>query len=168
MNRIVIIRTGKQDIQSKGYLYIYDDKDNMLLDAYSLELPWEENKQGISCIPEGVYNAQKHISPTFGDCIWIRDVPDRYEILLHPGNYVGSPNPNTGKPDLRGCIAPGSAFRDITGDGIQEVVKSRDTMHRILSHFSSDEQDPSAPAGPDGVPSGMFKVVIKHEDQLDA
>jgi hypothetical protein len=99
----------------------------------TLELPWKNNQRNISCIPEGAYKAIKHVSPTFGDSIWIKNVPNRSEILVHVGNFVGSDNPRTGRPDLRGCIAPGNAFRDITGDGIVEVVSSKNTLNKILA-----------------------------------
>lgn len=67
----------------------------------TLELPWKGNKHFISCIPEGVYEWEKHVSPKHGRTIWIKDVPNRSEILIHPGNLP---------EDSEGCILVGREF----------------------------------------------------------
>ena len=59
----------------------------------TVERPWEDNKPGISAIPEGVYKLDPYESPKFGPC-WIihggtvsrfesADKP-RFGILIHP------------------------------------------------------------------------------------
>lgn len=129
--RVVINRiyTPKQAF---GFLSVIDGVDKVL-DTCVLELPWKNNERGVSCIPEGVYPVIKHNSPKFGSCLWVREVPNRSEILMHKANYVGSNNPKTGKSDLLGCIAPGSAHTDINGDGLRDIVSSGKTMDRILA-----------------------------------
>jgi hypothetical protein len=99
----------------------------------TIELPWLDNKPFVSCIPDGEYELVKHISPRFGNCLKVLDVPDRTDILIHPGNYAGSINPNTGKSDLLGCIAPGQNFTDIDGDGLVDITNSFITMQRLMS-----------------------------------
>jgi hypothetical protein len=99
----------------------------------SLELPWLNNQRRISCIQEGTYKAKKHRSPKFGDAIWILDVPGRSEILIHPANYVGSPNPKTKVSDLLGCVATGDVMKDITNDDIVEILNSKAVMKTLLS-----------------------------------
>lgn len=88
---------------------------------WTLELPWRGNECCRSCIPEGVYRAIKHDSPTFGPTLWLRDVPERSEILLHPANYV---------EQLDGCIAPGSGHG--TARDALAVWDSQDALERIL------------------------------------
>lgn len=99
----------------------------------TLELPWLDNQKYVSCIPTGFYRARKHISPTFGESIWILDVPGRSEILIHFGNYAGSKNPNTGRPDTKGCVLVGKAFVDIDGDGKLDVTASKSTMGQLYN-----------------------------------
>lgn len=102
-------------------------------DFKTLELAWRKNERSISCIPEGDYFANKHISPRFGESLWLDNVPNRSEILMHYANFAGSNNPRTGRSDLRGCIAAGRTFADIDGDGIMDITHSKLTMKKILS-----------------------------------
>ncbi len=98
----------------------------------TLELPWRDNQRRISCIPPGSYTVMKHISPSFGKCFWVKDVPGRSHILIHAGNFSGSVNPRTGKPDTLGCILPGISFHDLDGDGIKEITNSRQILQKLL------------------------------------
>lgn len=69
--------------------------------AYTIELPWRNNERNRSCIPSGEYLARQHVSPDFGRTLWVKDVDDRSEIVIHVANSPA---------DLDGCIAPGLAF----------------------------------------------------------
>jgi hypothetical protein len=64
----------------------------------TLELPWNENKKNVSCIPAGRYKARYIKSPKHGWCYELQAVPGRGNIQIHVGNT---------KKDLLGCIAPG-------------------------------------------------------------
>lgn len=138
---IKIVRTNYNDYQTLGELKLYgvslEDgcSDEIIFECKTLELPWLNNQRNISCIPEGKYHAQKHISPKFGKSIWITDVPDRSEILIHVGNY---------KSDLLGCIAVGEAFKDINEDGNLDVINSRKTIESLH----------------DLLPDGTFNITI--------
>lgn len=70
--------------------------------AYSLELPWIDNKRGISCIPCSTYSLRQDYYHK-GDypCWEICDVPDRDEIKMHIGNTVA---------DIEGCVAMGTGL----------------------------------------------------------
>jgi hypothetical protein len=53
-----------------------------------IELPWKNNQRNISQIPRGTYAWQKIQRQSNGkNAIWLRDVPDRSEILIHQGRY---------------------------------------------------------------------------------
>jgi hypothetical protein len=53
-----------------------------------LELPYKDNQRNISSIPRGTYAWQKIKRQSNGkDAIWLRDVPNRSEILIHEGRY---------------------------------------------------------------------------------
>ena len=79
--------------------------DGQLL-CYCIELPWAENELGHSCIPEGRYEVTLRHDAKFGEHLWIRNVPGRDLILLHPANDA--------RKELKGCIAPVSI---LTGPG---------------------------------------------------
>ena len=120
---IRVLRTIDNGKQTNGVLYV--EKDNKILfECFTLELPWKDNQRRVSCIPQGTYKAVKHRSPKFGESVWIQNVPNRSEILIHPANYVRQ---------LLGCIAPGDSLRDIDGDGLDDVTNSRNTMNKILA-----------------------------------
>jgi hypothetical protein len=120
--RIRVLRTIDNGKQTNGVLYV--EKDNKILfECFTLELPWKDNERRISCIPEGTYKAVKHRSPKFGNSVWIQNVPNRSEILIHPANYVRQ---------LLGCIAVGKDLRDIDGDDLEDTTASRNTMNELL------------------------------------
>ena len=94
-----------------------------LFKCKTIELPWFNNKNSFSCIPEGTYEVIKHTSPRHGKCFWVQNVKDRTEILIHKGNYT---------TDTLGCIIPGAGFDDINNDGSIDVFDSTKTMNSLL------------------------------------
>jgi hypothetical protein len=67
----------------------------------TLERPWEDNEQNISCIPPGRYRCRRIRSPKFGNTYEICDVPGRTHVLFHAGNTI---------EDTQGCILVGEEF----------------------------------------------------------
>jgi hypothetical protein len=126
-----LIRLSSDPKQTKGELRIIEGTD-VVWSCKTLELPWRDNASNVSCIPDGFYITKRHVSPTFGDCFHVTDVPNRSHILFHAGNYAASKNPRTGVPDTKGCILPGKAFADIDGDGLCDVTSSGPTMRELL------------------------------------
>lgn len=64
----------KVDVSVQGHLF------------NALELPWKENQRNISRIPRGVYVWQKITRSSNGQpAVWLRDVHNRSEILIHEG-----------------------------------------------------------------------------------
>lgn len=92
--------------------------------CFTLELPDLDNKSNVSCIPEGTYLASKHMSPTKGHCVSIKNVPMRSNILIHVGNFTS---------DIQGCILVGDSARDINGDGKYDVTNSRNTFNTLMN-----------------------------------
>lgn len=66
--------------------------------CHTIELPWRNNRRGVSCIPEGRYRLTRRMYPKHGDQLGVLQVPNREAILIHPANSA--------LDDLRGCIAP--------------------------------------------------------------
>lgn len=92
--------------------------DGARLICYTLEPPWMNNEQFVSCIPPGVYRAVWQKSPGHGWCYGLLNVPGRTEILFHAGNYLR---------DTEGCILPGlsRAIGDDLAVGESGVAMSR-------------------------------------------
>ena len=116
------------------------EDNGIIFSLKGLELPWKNNHKHISCIPQGKYKATNHISPAFGKSIWIKDIPNRSEILIHVGNFIGSNINNGDDPESDGCILVGSEFLDLTGDGINDLVNSRVTIDKLYE-LVKDEID---------------------------
>lgn len=66
--------------------------------CYSIELPWLDNKQRVSCIPEGKYELTKRYSQRFGWHLLVNNVVNRSYILIHAYNDA--------LKESKGCIAP--------------------------------------------------------------
>ena len=127
---ILLERFSPEVNQTIGNLYLLNDMGGMIDSWFSLELPWLDNANYISCIPIGDYTAYKHVSPKFGSCLWIKEVNGRSEVLIHPANY---------HTQLLGCIAIGKDLKHInTGKDI-DVAQSRKAMAELLNQIEGDE-----------------------------
>lgn len=122
--KILISRYSFEEKQTIGDLYVLNYKDEVVKRFDCLELPWLDNQRNISCIPEGKYESKKHFSPKFERSIWIQNVDNRSEILIHKGNFFS---------DIRGCILPGLELKDINNDSLVDVRFSRQAMGEIYN-----------------------------------
>jgi Family of unknown function (DUF5675) len=110
------------------------------LALFTIELPWEDNKRDVSCVPAGAYDLIPYDSPTHGATWRLHNaalnvygtpfVPSggRSEIELHSGNW---------SRQLLGCIALGleSAPMLDPQTGIVEpaVENSRDAVAELIT-----------------------------------
>lgn len=113
-----ILKTIKQHDCTVGVLNYGDFR------CFTLELPDLDNKQNISCIPQGTYQCVKYHSNTHGLCIAIRDVLGRTNIRIHSGNFTRQ---------ILGCILVGQSLLDMDNDGIVDVSNSRDTLKKLMA-----------------------------------
>jgi len=103
--------------------------------AVTLELPWRNNRQDISCIPAGNYYCRKITSPKFGQVFQVINVPGRENILIHKGNI---------DEDTKGCVIIGEMFerffyKDKWWNGILRSGKGfKDLMERGGGGFRLD------------------------------
>lgn len=131
MNTLSLIRTHSLPQQTKGELFVLDENAQVLFQCFTLELPWKENQQNISCIPAGRYPIVPRWSAKYKDHLHILDVPNREWILIHEANYVH---------ELRGCIAVGRERIDMNGDGLKDVKHSIATKRKLLKFITAPSQ----------------------------
>lgn len=109
--------------QTLGRLFALNEFKIVKYDCSTLELPWKENQQNISCIPEGEYQVEKRFSRKFKSHFHITGVDGRSYILIHAGNYY---------TDIRGCVLVGKDFKDLNKDGLLDVKDSGDALADLL------------------------------------
>ncbi len=126
-------------------LGVITSTDGQGFTAKTLELPWKENDNNISCIPKGEYPCRYTRSPRLSAeslARWLKknqgakeaDCPEEikniytYEIFdaqnragcrFHAANFARQ---------LRGCVALGSGTKDIDMDGMNDVTHSGNTI----------------------------------------
>jgi hypothetical protein len=91
--------------------------------CYTLERPWLDNRDEISCIPEGTYQVLMKFSHHFGRPLpHLLDVPGRDHIMIHVMNVV---------EQSKGCIGVGES---LVGSILSH---STSALGRFLVWFSS-------------------------------
>jgi len=117
IEKVTLIRLEKTDAGTFGVLLI--DRQAVCV---TLEPPDKGNASDISCIPEGIYQCKKVDSPHFGATYEITDVPERTNILFHPGNI---------RADTHGCVLLGRQYGLLGGD--RAILHSGATFKDFLS-----------------------------------
>ena len=120
---MILIRNPDQTKETQGRLDA-QGANGQHLSLVTLERPWLDNQNGISCIPVGVYQWAKvpasHIPYPH---IELMGVPDREGICIHIGNFF---------TDSKGCIVVGSGFSDLNKDGLSDVINSTASFHKLI------------------------------------
>lgn len=120
---LILIRENPlKDDCTLGVLY----RDNKAI-CCTLELPWRDNQQKISCIPKGLYKLSRYLSPSKGEVFLLHDVPNRSMIEIHIGNFVD---------DIQGCILVGRVYGKI--DGKRAVLHSTNTMVKLRKELPQE------------------------------
>lgn len=91
-----LIRVGSSNRGTFGVL-----RHGQVPFVLTLERPWQDNEQRVSCIPAGRYRCRRIRSPKFGTTYEICEVPNRTHVLFHAGNTI---------EDTQGCILVGEEF----------------------------------------------------------
>jgi hypothetical protein len=114
---LIIKRNYFKEAYIIGSLFVDD-----VLFCDSLERPWLNNQENISCIPEGDYKVQMLFSPKHQRIMpHVMDVPNRTVIEIHPANFV---------TELLGCVAVGKNTAPGTLTDSREIS---DKLNAILS-----------------------------------
>lgn len=118
MREVTVLRLLGTAEQTLGILYTIHN--GQLFVAKTMELPDKSNAPRVSCIPKGTYTCKLTYSPSFKKNTYeVLGVPKRSAIRIHSANYSSQ---------LLGCIALGSALKDINADGKQDITHSGATM----------------------------------------
>jgi hypothetical protein len=118
----------RSDQGTVGLVYV----DNVQY-CYSLELPWRENRNNISCIPADTYSCEIRNSPRFGNTYWVKNVPNRQFILIHSGNWAGDVNKGF-KSHVNGCILFGKEIGYLAGQ--LAILNSRITVKKFMNFMN--------------------------------
>lgn len=120
-----IDRIIRNDKQSLGVLTAVNAKDEIFV-CKSLELAWKDNKPNISCIYPGVfecvYTRSNRLSLIKGTDFYtyeVLGVKGRAGIRIHSAVFFFH---------LKGCIALGSAHKDLNLDQQLDLVHSGTTI----------------------------------------
>lgn len=108
----------------------------------TIERPWLDNQQRVSCIPDGEYDLIPHQSPRFGQCyaidgeqhgVTIFGPSQRTHILIHVANRVDQ---------LQGCIGVGMDFgvlKDKQGRNQWAVLDSRTAFGVVMKKLNGKQ-----------------------------
>lgn len=118
-----INREPKQnDKQTLGELIIVDGWVDRLV-CKTLERAWLNNAPNISCVPPGLYRCKLEYSNNFKCDLWeLKGVDGRSECKFHSASFFF---------DLEGCISLGDSYSDINGDGLVDLLNSKETMKKF-------------------------------------
>jgi len=101
--------------------------------CFTLELPWRNNQQNVSCIPDGDYEIEfvKAGSRLGGRrwLYWVHPVEGRSGILIHAGNWAGDPEEGY-RRNSYGCPLLGMSKGSMGGQ--RAVFQSRKAVRRFI------------------------------------
>lgn len=101
------------------------------LELATVERPWINNRQNVSCIPASEYKVDWMDRSASGKYkrIWhVQDVPDRSGILFHTANLV---------MELQGCIAMGIRHGRLGGQ--DAVLSSGAALNKMRAELAGKD-----------------------------
>ena len=118
--RINLCRIMDDRSQTLGVMDILNKDGKILYSLATVELPWNDNQNGISCVPMGNYRVISYSSGKYGRCFWLigNDNGGYQDNRITGNGYTrGSiliyATPKATK-DLQGCIGLGLKFNTQT------------------------------------------------------
>lgn len=109
----------------------------------TLELEWNQNKTGVSCIKPGIYICRKWWSPHFNRFVYrLEDKNGRKDCLIHPATWAGDVG-NGEFTQLHGCTSVGKGYKKLMiPDGTREqmgIINSRVTLDALFAATGGDD-----------------------------
>lgn len=111
----------QRDSQNAQRTYGTIMRDSGEVECQTIERPWAQNANGISCIPAGLYPCSLRFSPHHGFAVFgINNVPHRSDVEIHAANLP---------TQLLGCCALGESRGQINGqDAVMASQSAVDTF----------------------------------------
>jgi len=122
---LLLIRDTFSDKSTIGELFLNGER---MCDT--LENPWLDNQQNISCIPAGIYDVRLRLARESASRdylhLLVKDVPNRKYILFHRGNFP---------KDTSGCILVGLGTQQ---DVVQNSVLAMDLLIKEILNLGGE------------------------------
>jgi hypothetical protein len=103
----------------------------------TLELPWNDNRRGVSCIVPDTYLAWLWYSPTLKrTVVRLENKNGRFDCLLHNANWAGLDEGD--ETQIHGCTAIGQGFGELQnhlGHMQFAILNSGRTMDALVEHI---------------------------------
>ncbi len=125
METIILIRDDVRAEGIRGTLFAKGETFHIL------ERPWLNNRNDVSCIPSGEYQARFLLSSASGkfqNIYHLQDVPGRGGVLIHNGNIVDHSH---------GCLIIGKRRGTIAGR--IAVLNSRTALHEFVELMQHED-----------------------------
>lgn len=116
------VTLGVLDVSSLG------EEGKKVKPIYTLENPWKQNQENVSCIPEGRYQCEPFNGMKFKGVYHLIGVSERTNILIHCGNYEW---------DTNGCILVGRGVD--TGLHTPVLLHSQAAMNYLRELIGTDK-----------------------------
>jgi hypothetical protein len=136
MKEVTLKRFSDDTKQTLGVLSFVKD-DGQLFVCKTLELPWKNNQNSVSCIPVGgyvcKYTRSNRMSAQKGHDVFtyeVLNVPNRAGIRIHSANFFSQ---------LLGCVALGDAHKDINNDKEPDVIHSGATIANFENQLGKQD-----------------------------
>lgn len=127
-----LVRLSTCDSGTFGLLEVRRGRSMLVL--ATVELPWRDNEQQISCIPAGKYDVTYTHSPAKHRKLYrVLNVENRDGILIHAGNWAGDVDKGF-KSNVQGCILVGMDMVKLDG---QDAVDKSQAALKLLDDFTS-------------------------------
>lgn len=124
--------------QTIGTFHFYEAEgsSDRILELFTLELAWNNNRPFHSSIPSGRYKVvpahwSKYSKEGDYFAYQVLDVLMRDSIMFHYGNFYTNTD---------GCILPGLDIYDLNSDGLIDVKRSKDAI-RAMNNIAPDGFD---------------------------
>lgn len=103
--------------------------------CFTGELPWRDNRSGVSCIPPGIYRVVWVKSPRLRrNTFRVMQVPGRSGVLIHSANFMGDRAARY-RAQVEGCIALGERLGVM--DGQRALLLSAPAVRRFETLMGS-------------------------------
>lgn len=105
--------------------------------CYVGEMNWKDNAHDISCIPSGTYPVKMAFSNHFQKNLYhIQDVPNRSDVMIHNGNWMGQVSQGF-KSSVLGCLILGLERGWLEGQ--LAVLSSNPALSQFMASLNGED-----------------------------